>query len=225
MKEKHWFLLFTVILMSYIVSMQYQHQELQLALKPAIMLVLLGYFDSRCKNMLSGMARWILLAILFSMAGDTLLLFQVKYPAFFIYGLAAFLLAHIFYILFFLQLRKKEQVRFRPFTLLIVLVYYAGLMWLLYPGLKDMKVPVMVYGLVISTMFMLAMHAPAIRNKSAGRLMFAGAALFVLSDSVLAIDRFYQHFEWAGIIIMLTYGAAQLLLIKGAADYLSAQEK
>ena len=50
--------------------------------------------------------------------------------------------------------------------------------------------------------------------------MMAGAFLFVVSDSVLAINKFYQSFEAAGIIIMLTYALAQLFIIKGATRYI-----
>ena len=46
--------------------------------------------------------------------------------------------------------------------------------------------------------------------------MMTGALLFVISDSVLAINKFYQSFELAGIVIMLTYGFAQLFIIEGA---------
>lgn len=220
MKEKHWLLLYVLVLAGYITGMQLHSEGLQYFCKPMIMLVLLGYFDSKVNIITKGLAKWVLLAILFSMAGDTLLLFQAKDQQFFLFGLSAFLLAHIFYILFFNQVRIKEAVQFKPFSLIIVAIYYAALIWLLFPGLKEMKVPVMVYGLVISCMFMLAIHMLFIKHKKAGQWMMVGAFLFVLSDSTLAIDKFYQHFEAAGIIIMLTYGAAQLFIIKGAADYI-----
>jgi len=41
-----------------------------------------------------------------------------------------------------------------------------------------------------------------------------------LSDSVLAINQFYQSFPLAGVIIMLTYGLAQLFIIEGAIKYI-----
>ena len=66
------------------------------------------------------------------------------------------------------------------------------------PYLGDMKLPVRIYGIVISFMFMLAMHMLFIKNKTAGKWMMIGALLFVISDSVLAINKFYQSFEAAG---------------------------
>jgi uncharacterized membrane protein YhhN len=104
-------------------------------------------------------------------------------------------------------------------------IYYAALITFLSPHLGDMKLPVLIYGIVISVMFMLAMHMLFIKNKSAGQWMMTGALMFVISDSVLAINRFYQSFEMAGAIIMLTYGLAQLFITEGAIQYIRKQEQ
>lgn len=222
MKEKHWILLFVLVLAGHITSMQVRNEELQMVFKPLIMTVLIGYFDSRINSVTKGLAKWILFAMLFSMLGDVLLLFADRNELFFLLGLSSFLLAHIFYIIFFYRVKVIEKVQSKGWPLAVVAVYYAGLIWLLAPYLKDMKVPVLVYGIVISTMFMLAMHMLYISNKIAGKWMMTGALLFVVSDSVLALNKFYQLFDMAGVIIMLTYGAAQFCIIKGAADYLTA---
>ncbi len=221
MKEKYWILLFVIVLAGYMTGMQLQSEGLQLIFKPLIVTVLIGYFDSGVTAIAKGLAKWILFALLFSMAGDVLLLFVKRNDLFFLLGLSSFLVAHIFYIIFFHLVKKKEGVKSKWWPLVIVAVYYAGLIYLLAPHLGDMKVPVLVYGIVISFMFMLAMHMLFIKNKAAGKWMMTGALLFVISDSTLAIDKFYQPFEAAGIIIMLTYGAAQFFIVKGAADYIS----
>jgi uncharacterized membrane protein YhhN len=74
-------------------------------------------------------------------------------------------------------------------------------------------------------MFMLAMHLYFLSNKKAGLLMMFGAMGFIISDSILAINKFYYSFESAGFIIMLTYGIAQWLIIEGAARYLNSIAK
>lgn len=152
-------------------------------------------------------------------------MFQQNDDLFFILGLSAFLIAHIFYIIFFHQLRVKENVKGNAWLLLLVVVYYAVLITLLSPYLHDMKLPVRVYALVISFMFMLAMHMLFIKNKIAGRWMMTGALLFVISDSVLAIDKFYQSFAIAGALIILTYGLAQLFIAEGAIKYITSEDK
>lgn len=174
---------------------------------------------------MSGLRKWILLALLFSWLGDMLLLFQENDPFFFLLGLSAFLAAHIFYIIFFHWVRVKEQIKSNIWLLLLVVAYYAALISFLSPYLGDMKLPVRVYGLVISFMFMLAMHMFFIKDRRAGRMMMSGALLFVISDSVLAINKFYQPFTLADPFIMLTYGLAQLFITEGAARYMNMSSK
>jgi uncharacterized membrane protein YhhN len=118
-----------------------------------------------------------------------------------------------------------EKIKLNPGLIILVLVYYSGLIYLLFNDLHEMKIPVLVYGVVISTMFLLALHMLFIKNKEAGKLMMIGSLLFVVSDSVLAVNKFYQAFEYAGIIIMLTYGLAQLLITVGAAKYITSIAK
>jgi uncharacterized membrane protein YhhN len=225
MKKKYWILLFAAILIGDLVGIQLQNKEIQFFFKPLIVPVLIGYFDSQLLSITKGLSKWILGALFFSLAGDALLMFEEKNSIFFLLGLSSFLLAHIFYIVFFHHVRVREKVKGNPWLLLVVVIYYAALIMLLSPYLADMKIPVLVYGIVISFMFMLAMHMLFIENKQAGQWMMIGALLFVMSDSILAINKFYQSFEVAGILIMLTYGLAQLFIVEGAARYMFSTDK
>lgn len=193
---------------------------LQYITKPLLMpaLALFFLFQNASRKSLSG--KWVMAALFFSWAGDVLLMFQEKIPDFFLFGLSAFLVAHIFYIIFFHSVRIKTGVRGRPLLFLPVVIYYAGLIFWLSPWLGDMKMPVIIYGMVISFMLVLALHMQYIRNKTAGMLMTVGAMLFVISDSILAVNRFYSSFSQAGVLIMLTYGIAQYLIVKGACSYI-----
>jgi uncharacterized membrane protein YhhN len=225
MKEKYWILFFVIVLAGDVVGVQLDNALLQIIFKPLIIPVLIGYFDSQIKSITTGIAKWVLLALIFSLAGDVLLMFQAKKEIFFLLGLASFLIAHIFYIVFFHHVRIRENVKSNPWLLVIVVVYYAALISWLSPFLGEMKLPVRIYGIVISIMFMLAMHMLSIKNKAAGSWMMWGALLFVISDSVLAINKFYQPFEAANVIIMLTYGLAQLFIVKGAVSYIVSKDK
>jgi uncharacterized membrane protein YhhN len=225
MKQKHWILLFVLALAGDIIGVQLSNSLLQMICKPVIIPVLIGYLDSEVKTITKGLPKWVLLALLFSWLGDVLLMFQGKNENFFLFGLSAFLLAHVFYIIFFHKIRIREGVKPNIFWLLIVVAYYAGLIIWLSPYLGDKKLPVRIYGIAISLMFMLALHMPSIKNKQAGYWMMIGALLFVISDSVLAINKFYQPFEAANVIIMLTYGLAQLFIVKGAASYIVSRDK
>ena len=224
MKKAYWILLFGAILTGDIIGIQLKNELLQIICKPLIIPAVIGYFDSQIKNITKGVAKWVLFALLFSLLGDVLLMFQEKNSIFFLLGLSAFLIAHIFYIIFFHNVRVKENVKGKPWLLVVAVIYYAALINLLSPYLADMKIPVLIYGVVISFMFMLAMHMLFIKNKPAGKWMMSGALFFVLSDSILAINKFYQPFEAAGVLIMLTYGLAQLFIIEGAIRYIHNQQ-
>ena len=225
MKKKYWIFLFAVILIGDLVGIQLNNNLVQSFLKPLIIITLIGYFDSQLNSITKGLAKWVLFALLFSLLGDVLLMFQEKKSIFFLLGLSAFLIAHIFYIIFFHKVRVKENVKSNPWLLVVVVIYYAALISLLSPYLADMKIPVLVYGIVISFMFMLAMHMLFIKNKAAGQWMMVGALLFVMSDSILAINKFYQPFKAAGVLIMLTYGLAQFFIVQGAIKYIGGHKE
>ncbi|MES1215946.1 MAG: lysoplasmalogenase, partial [Bacteroidota bacterium] len=203
----------------------FKNETLQYFSKPLLMVLLFVYFFLQTKLSATSQKIWVGLALFFSWAGDVLLMFQESKPVFFLLGLSAFLIAHIFYIIFFHSVRVLENIKGNLWLLVVVVIYYAVLISILSPHLGEMKLPVRIYGIVISFMFMLAMHMLAIKNKTAGRWMMIGALLFVLSDSLLAINKFYSAFEAAGILIMLTYGLAQFFIIEGASRFITSKYK
>ncbi|TMI72993.1 MAG: lysoplasmalogenase [Bacteroidetes bacterium] len=220
LRKQTWIILFFIILIANISGGLLKDQWLDYISKPLIVVSVVAYFLSQTSGSSTTLKKWILPALFFSWVGDILLMFQVASQLFFLLGLSSFLLAHIFYIIFFQSIRAREKTTPKLWLLLIVLVYYTALISFLSPHLRDMKLPVIIYGAVISLMLSLALDMLFISNKRAGRWMMTGALLFVLSDSVLAINQFYQSFPLAGVIIMLTYGLAQLFIIEGAIKYI-----
>lgn len=225
MNKNVWLLAFAAALLADIAGIQLGNDWLQWVSKPLILPFLILYFYSTARTLSNLLNKWMYLALFFSWCGDVLLMFQGKEELFFILGLSAFLLAHIFYILFFHYIRIQEKIPGNGWYLLFLLIYYSVLMRELNPFLGTLAIPVRVYGLIISVMLLMAMHMKALPVKKAGWSMLAGAALFVVSDSVLAINKFYHPFDGAGIVIMLTYGAAQFYIVKGAIEYLRAGNK
>ncbi len=212
--------LFLVALILNIIGFASPVPTLETVTKPLLIPILLLYFISQTQGSEPNLKKWALFALFFSWGGDVLLMFQVKYPDFFLWGLIAFLTAHIFYIIFFYHLFKKENNHFRLWLLVIVTAYYVILISWIFPHLGNMKIPVVMYGFFISTMLLFALHCFFIGDKRAGNWMAAGAILFVVSDSSLAINKFYNPFAYSGIIIMITYGLAQLFITQGAIKYL-----
>ncbi|WP_394551593.1 lysoplasmalogenase [Agromyces sp. MMS24-JH15] len=148
----------------------------------------------------------LLAALAASWLGDVLL----SVDGWFVPGLLAFLAAHLAYVVLFLRLGGHGLGRRRPpgWTL-VYAAWYAGFLALLAPHLGALLVPVAVYGAVLGTMAALA--------AARGPLVAIGGALFVVSDSVLALGRFLPGYEFAlhDLVVMSTYLGAQALITIG----------
>jgi len=148
----------------------------------------------------------ILAGLLCSLVGDVALMFPDRW---FEAGLVSFLAAHLFYILAF---RPGPG---RPFstTILLPFIIFGLLMFrTLAPSLGRLKFPVLVYITAITVMAWLAAGRFIDRGGMRPLLAFAGAILFLVSDSVLAYDRFVKKLGPAQAIILGTYFPAQLLI-------------
>ena len=196
-------------IISIIIDLKPAHCVFKILLVPALIILL---------NSAEGAGKKILLAgLIFSWLGDGLLLFESSDPLFFIAGLASFLTTHIFYIIYFLRIRSSTAslLKKQPLLILPVIGYAVALVWLLFPHLGALKIPVMAYAGVISAMLICSLYAYGKINNASGNAYLLGAAAFVLSDSLLAINKFYQPIPYAGVFIMLTYCAAQYLIVRG----------
>ena len=223
--KKIWLIAFTITLLTDLIGVYLKNEMLVYISKPLIVISLILYFVSVTWKIENPFIKIIISALFSSWLGDIILMFESFDKKGFLLGLLAFLFAHLRYIRFFSIIRMGEKIKPKPGLILIVAVYYAGLILFLYDHLNEMKIPVIVYGIVISIMLLLALHMLFIKNKEAGKLLVLGALLFVVSDSILAVNKFYLPFEMAGIFIMLTYGLAQLLITLGAARYIHSISK
>lgn len=147
----------------------------------------------------------LLVAIGLSWGGDALL--SIPGDLGFVVGLASFLLAHVTYLVLFLRLPAGG--RRLPVRAVGYAAWYVAFLALLQPHLGGMLVPVAAYGLVLGAMAALA--------AGLGGLIAVGGALFVVSDSVLALGRFLPGYEFAphDLVVMSTYLAAQGLIALG----------
>jgi uncharacterized membrane protein YhhN len=181
--------------------------------KPLVVISLILFYKRHSKLLNTNIRILTILALVFSLFGDVLLLFVNHSQYFFISGLIAFLIAHIFYCLVFLKHRNKSKSPYGFITLL--LVYALGLFWLLKSGLNNLLIPVILYMLVILAMATFAYLRHRKVNVQSYNLVFYGALVFMISDSLLALNKFYLPLPFADISIMFTYALAQLLIVKG----------
>jgi uncharacterized membrane protein YhhN len=158
----------------------------------------------------------LMLALILSLAGDAFLISQ----DYFIPGLIAFLLAHLLYILAYRQHRHEESENAlmglqRVRLAFPIILAATGLVIILYPVLGGLKIPVIIYASVLALMAIAALFRYGRTSPVSFWMVFGGAVLFMLSDSILAINKFLELLPNAGFWIMATYSAAQYMIVKG----------
>lgn len=210
-KEKIFSILYIVLAVLYLLNtLFFQHPQMAMFIKPLFMPLLIAHYISNTEY--EKLRYAILLALFFSGMGDTLLLWGNE-PLFFMAGLGSFLLAHLSYIWLFHK-QGGTTIRWNklivPFSVLYGLLFF----YHLYPHLGDMKLPVGVYAVVLTTMMITAFFR---RSRPYSFLfVFVGAVLFVISDSLLAESKFVQKGSGEyNFWVMLTYLTAQFFIIKG----------
>ncbi|MEQ8218796.1 MAG: lysoplasmalogenase [Arenibacter sp.] len=190
-------------------------QGLRQFTKPLILLSLLLFFGIYGKQLAAKTYRYSLLALFFSLLGDIFLLYDHLTPLYFMLGLIAFLLAHLTYsLVFFIQGKTifKKAIRL---VALLLLVYGITLFIILQDNLGNLKIPVIIYILGILAMAVTAFSRKDQVDPTSFKLVFIGAMFFVLSDSILAINKFLVAIPGSHILVMGTYATAQYLIVRG----------
>ena len=195
----------------------YNWRKVFVITKPLVLILLLTIFLILSKGDLQFF--WLYLALVFSLAGDILLLYPMRA---FILGLVAFLFAQVAYILGFNAILPPLVP---ALTAAFVVFLLVGMVYLVFqaeirkkPDLKRMRPAILLYALMLS-----AMAASAVLNlfkpawhSTAASLTALGGIFFLSSDMMLAYDRFMHQFKSSHIFVMMTYHLAQLLLVLGA---------
>ena len=160
----------------------------------------------------------LLSALTFSWIGDVILMFADKGELYFIFGLVSFLISHILYIVLFSKQGNTTDYRKNIIfwiAFILIILYLKSMLTLLFPKLGDLKIPVSIYALTISTMLLVALKGYFSWKKPANISILFGAMFFVTSDSILAINKFYEPLPYAAFLIMFTYLVAQFAIVIG----------
>jgi uncharacterized membrane protein YhhN len=156
--------------------------------------------------------KWYVMALELCFFGDVLLLFTGE--LFFIAGLVSFLLAHILFIKIVISRIKKVNLSKVILSAIPFLVVFGFLIFTLKNSLHEMLLPVIIYGLTISTFGTVSLIDFLNKKSKMAMLMLLGAIFFMISDSLLAINKFYNPAHILEIIVMATYVTAQYLIFK-----------
>ena len=181
--------------------------------KPLLMPLLLLYFIAALNGDQSPVVAWVKRALVFSWIGDLMLMGDGD--LFFMLGLLGFLGAQICYISGFRAYVNQGPLRGRPWLILPYLVYWVLLIALLFSDLGPMLIPVLIYSFALLAMAVLALGVSPLTG--------LGGALFLLSDSLIALTALSDRLgDGAGDWIMPTYIVGQLLIVRGVLAVLSA---
>lgn len=179
--------------------------------KPLTMLLALGLVWTQPSGQRVRGHRLLLTgALAGSLAGDVFLM--LPGGQWFIPGLASFLVAHLFYIALF---RAGQSWFARRGALLATLLLGAGMYLVILPGLKGpvMQTAVAAYVVVIALMTAQAIGRAAGQRTPSAIAVAVGAVFFMLSDSLLAINRFVTPLPLSGLWVLSTYYTAQILIV------------
>lgn len=218
-----WLYLFLLAILADIAFVLEGNLDFRFYSKPLILASLIAYFYQISKPASQTLlTKAVLSALIFSWIGDILLLWD----EFFLFGLGSFLIAQICYIIAFKVAQKApetilHQNFIKTFFINLPIYFIAAFnYYLINPNLGAYKMPVVVYIIVIVSMVTTARERFGKSNSASFWQVFLGASLFFASDGLIALNRFYQAFPEAGVLVMGTYATGQLLIVMGIRSFL-----
>jgi uncharacterized membrane protein YhhN len=191
--------------------------KLEYIAKPAVMVALFLWLFTSAG--LKGALLWFGLGLIFSLAGDVLLMLSLE--RFFLIGLVAFLLAHLAYVIGFNIPLPEFSFWGIVFAVMVSLggarIIRRILDALASKGQARMRTPIIIYSTVISIMLLSAMIKlmDLTWDANAALLVSGGAFLFYISDIILAWNKFVAPIQHGRIYNIAAYHLGQIMLIAG----------
>jgi len=152
----------------------------------------------------------IIAGLIFSLAGDVVLVIPQDL---FLIGLIFFLIAHLCYIGAFVSVGGFYRSFWGALPFLLAGIFLTIVLW---PDLGEMRMPALIYLVIILVMAWQALGQWRQSGESRALLAFIGALLFVFSDLALAVNKFANPFDMAALVVLGTYYPAQWLIALSA---------
>lgn len=205
---------FILLSLIHLIGLFMENSTIDMVTKPLLMPSLLFYYLTTTQK--SPLNTYISIALVFSFLGDTLLMFVEQNDLFFLTGLIGFLIAHLVYIIINMSAKSVYEKGLKPQWQDIFFVLFGLVMFsIIKGGLGEMYFPALVYTVIICLMAITARKRWKKSDSESFWLVMIGASFFVVSDSLLAINKFVGEFTMSGPAIMITYLVAQFLLVEG----------
>lgn len=186
----------------YLAGHYFKKPLLKYVFKPLTTIIILIFAFLQAPQVSVHYREFILIGLILSLMGDIFLLWPEKQ---FVTGLVAFLLAHLVFILAIIT-------DFGPYYdwqyLIPIVLYMVIYLWIILPRSGNLVFPVVVYAIVLMLFFWQTAGRAFYLAGNSSMDAFWGAGLFVISDSILAYNRFVKNFKSAEFFIILTYWAA-----------------
>ena len=197
---------FLIVSILDIIGIIFKIDSLTFIFKPFILLALLFLYSQSVEFR----NKWYAMALIFCFFGDVFLLYSGENV--FKFGLGFFLIAHLIFIT--IVAKRIEKISFLNGFISIIsfsIVLFL-LLFLLKDSLNDLFIPVLIYGVVICTFGVVSLLDFLNTKSKKSLLMFLGAIVFIVSDAILAINKFYNAALALQVAVMVTYISAQYLI-------------
>lgn len=217
-------LFYGALTLCHLLILYFGYDTLHLIVKPLFMPVLMFMLFVSVKDRKDSFYRLMQFGLFLSWFGDIALMIDRDSVPLFIAGLSFFLIAHLGYTAAFVGSIRRSGKSFswgKAVGVTVAFGIFTGVFfWQMKDGLAEMYAPVLAYTVVITAMGI----ASALRHGHADsadfRLILIGAVLFILSDCVIAWNKFVVDFPHDQVLNMSLYLSGQFLLAYGTVRYL-----
>ena len=203
-------------------------QLVHYAVKPIFMVLLMVFHYTQIDDRTGFFSRIVQFGLFFSWLGDIALMLPDPKGMLFIVGLLFFLIAHVGYTLAFYRNIRDSNADFKymkaakmafPFA-----VFTGAFFYYIKDGLpEELFFPVLTYTVVISLMGIFSAWRSGHVDARSFKWILIGAVLFILSDCVIAINKFVVDFAYDRILNMGLYLSGQFMITAGAVFYALAR--
>lgn len=205
-KYKSFSIFFALVLVFNVVSILFIPEFFKVA-KVLIMASLIGFYSFEMKNQ----HKAILLAMIAALMGDIFLLFETQ--DFFLLGMLSFLICHVLYIIRFKEDISELDLKVRFYIPIFLVVLAVVNVLMTRAALGGLLFYVLIYSVVLSVMASAA-YLRDVRLPGY-TYVYMGGILFMVSDLLLAVNKFQAEIPYAQLWVILTYAIAQYFIITG----------
>ena len=200
--------LFFIVVIADTYAVITQNKTMEMIFKPLLMFTLAIVYLISTKKI----NKWLIFGLFFSFLGDVFLLDQENY---FVFGVASFLVTHVFYIKVIFDFLKVKSFVKIFLSMLPFLTLYLTTVSAVYGNLKEMLIPVVEYGLVVCVFGGVTFFYYQQTKIKSSLFLLISAVLLAFSDSFLIFNLYYSYSKLLDFFVILLYVFSQYMVVRG----------